>query len=302
LISPGDFTISWCNTYAIQLFGKQTQEDFIERPVNELFDEPLDDTTKADIYKSLTENRVFKSVYDFKSGNSQNFQGLFQANQVMSGDMTYYVIKVVSLEDFADNNSQEKKYYSHSIKNNLSELLSYIYLQIQDLKSDDKDQALKTLVETSYRIKAMAVLHELLAYEASGDVVNLKDYISSLVKNLDGIAKAPDIDFQLDLDITMAPMNVGKAIGMIINEMVVNSYKHAFDPNQKKSICITLKLEKETECLLQYSDNGKKARPQAPEYNLGSKIIDAMVDQIAGTYDFVIDSNGFNAVLKFSLG
>ncbi len=95
------------------------------------------------------------------------------------------------------------------------------------------------------------------------------------------------------------PIKASVYVGLIVNELVTNSYKHAFE-NGSGSITIRLK-EAKKHYTLTFEDTGKGFVPDKQHRSLGLKLIHTLVqDQLGGTIE--MNTNGQTQyIIKFSL-
>jgi PAS domain S-box-containing protein len=143
----------------------------------------------------------------------------------------------------------------HRIKNNMSTMMSLLALQA-DMQKDPVAGSI--LIDARNRMQGMMVLYEkLYRSERIGQKMSVRDYIPHLVdeivsmfqdKPMVKVAKDVD-DFQLDVSL-MAPL------GIIMNELITNSMKHAFDGMKEGRISV--KAEKESGmAVITVGDNGR---------------------------------------------
>ena len=170
----------------------------------------------------------------------------------------------------------------HRVKNNLQIILSMIRLQTDKL--EDKLTKEK-FSELENRINAIAKTYNMLIVEEELDEIDMEEYIEMLLldikESMFGVSS--DIELKLDID---ASLPIGKAvyIGIIINEMVTNSYKYAFE-NHIGSISISLHHLNE-KYQLSVSDTGKGFIYDENHPSLGIKLIRALVkEQLRGTIE-----------------
>jgi len=170
----------------------------------------------------------------------------------------------------------------HRVKNNLQIILSMIRLQTDKL--EDKLTKEK-FAELENRINAIAKTYNMLIVEEELDEIDMEEYIEMLLldikESMFGVSS--DIELKLDID---ASLPIGKAvyIGIIINEMVTNSYKYAFE-NHIGSISISLHYLNE-KYQLSVSDTGKGFIYDENHPSLGIKLIRALVkEQLRGTIE-----------------
>lgn len=173
----------------------------------------------------------------------------------------------------------------HRVKNNLQIISSLLNLQGNYLK--DKE-SLELFLETKNRIKTLALVHEKLYKSEDVQYVNLGNYISSVVDLLSFSYDKEYID--IDIKITESyfdQFDIEKAIpiGLIVNEVVSNSYKHAFK-TLKGQISISL-IKIEDSCRLIIADDGIGISENIDFNNLkslGLELIDLLVNQLDGSY------------------
>jgi PAS domain S-box-containing protein len=143
----------------------------------------------------------------------------------------------------------------HRVKNNLQVIMSLLRHQAeyaQDKKIHD------IFLESQSRVKAMSLIHEKLYQSDNLAKIDLPDYISSLAKSLFSTYKVNTAQICLAVDAADISLGVDTAIpcGLIINELVSNSLKHAFPDNRAGRIVITLRTVAPGEFELMVGDDG----------------------------------------------
>lgn len=148
----------------------------------------------------------------------------------------------------------------------------------------------------------MAIVHQKMYQSKSKSDIELDDYISELtdeIKNSLNFKKAINVIKQVD----KIKLNISVAIpiGLILNELITNSIKHAFDNTEKPEIKIKVELNNKT-IKLEYSDNGKGVENinEIKSETLGLILIDSLSGQIDGKYEFK-NSNGLKFQLQFPI-
>jgi len=174
----------------------------------------------------------------------------------------------------------------HRVKNNLQIISSLLNLQAGYIKDEYYQNLFK---ESQNRIKSMVLIHEKL-YQ-SKDLANIKadDYIEGLVRHLFHSYGVKPKAVVLKKNIKNVTLNIDTAIpcGLIINELISNSLKHAFPRSLPRSPEITLKLfqDKRNRTVLIVSDNGV-GLPKNIDFkktkSLGLQLVSALVEQLGG--------------------
>jgi two-component sensor histidine kinase/predicted hydrocarbon binding protein len=189
----------------------------------------------------------------------------------------------------------------HRVKNNLQIISSLLNLQSNYLNDSESIELFK---ETKNRIKTLALVHEKLYKSEDVEYVNIKNYIQSIVDLLSYSFDKEYIDVSIDIENELFDkFDIEKAIpcGLIVNEVVSNAYKHAFDKLLNGKIDISLTVENEL-CSIVISDNGV-GLPKDFNLNnlnsLGLELIDALVNQLDGSYKME-SKNGTKIKIDFS--
>lgn len=121
----------------------------------------------------------------------------------------------------------------HRVKNNLQMISSLLNLQSKFIK--DK-RAVAVLKDTQNRVKSISLIHERLYESKELKVVNFGLYVRNLMAHLFDSCRANSFGVSLELDVQNILLPLEKAIpcGLIVNELVSNSLKHAFPRESRK--------------------------------------------------------------------
>lgn len=144
---------------------------------------------------------------------------------------------------------------NHRVKNNLQMLKSLLSMQYNRLSDENAKVAVK---EIENRVQSIMHIHEKLYHSKNVTLISLNEYILEILKDLQfsyGYNSS-----NLDLDINLDEFNIGitKAlrIGLIVNEIVSNTFKHAFKNIENPALSISLKCMGSKTFVLRISDNG----------------------------------------------
>ena len=143
----------------------------------------------------------------------------------------------------------------HRVKNNLQVISSLLKLQSQHI--DDK-QYVEMCKESQNRVKSMALIHEMLYQSKHLSKINFKDYIRTLTNYLFRSCGACPGKIALKIDSENVYLAIDNAIpcGLIINELVSNSLKHAFPDGKEGEIKIALHSINKEDIELVVRDDG----------------------------------------------
>lgn len=189
----------------------------------------------------------------------------------------------------------------HRVKNNLQIIYSLLNLQ-SDFVTDPNQ--LLILKECQNRIKSMALVHEMLYSSADLSGISLESYINSLAHHLSftyvkpvqriEVINSTDKSISLKID-QMIPL------GLVLNEIVSNSLKHAFHGDEGK-IMISTMLNGDS-ITVNVSDNGRglpKGFNHEKDGNLGMQLIFLLAEQLDADVKLHSD-NGVHYAIKFEL-
>lgn len=179
-----------------------------------------------------------------------------------------------------------KKEIHHRIKNNLQVISSLL-----DLESDkfQDHQVIEAFRNSQNRVISMALVHEELYKSEDMESIDFSDYIIKLVNDLSRsyIMDNGKINVKVHIDSVFLDMDVAIPLGMIVNELVSNSLKHAFRSGDKGDILIDLSFDGEKFTLV-VCDNGA-GFPEDVNFreteSLGLQLVTTLVDQIDGTIE-----------------
>ncbi|MGB3947475.1 MAG: MASE1 domain-containing protein [Bacteroidia bacterium] len=167
----------------------------------------------------------------------------------------------------------------HRIKNNLAVVSSLLYLQNETI---DNAEIKNKINQTNLRIKTIALVHEKLYATHSVDTIEFASYIENLTKMVCGVfeCKARLI---LNLEKKNISIEVAQPLGLILNELLTNAFKHAFNETESPEIKISFGENKEGFFLF-FSDNGRGIENKKNSSTLGLTLIDALAGQIDAKY------------------
>ena len=162
-----------------------------------------------------------------------------------------------SLELISQQNSEKEillKEIHHRVKNNLQIVYSLLNMQSREIKNED---VLMVLSEGKTRIKAMSLVHQVLYQSDNLSEVNINKYIKSLKKSVASIYFNEKKDIKVNIEVENVTLSLEKSIpfGLILNELLTNSYKHAFVNRVSGEISISITKNQNMYSFV-YKDNG----------------------------------------------
>ena len=142
----------------------------------------------------------------------------------------------------------------HRVKNNLQIITSMLSLQISKL---DDEKTASILQDARQRIGSIALTHQMLYQKENLSSVNMADYLERLVRQIELIMPASGIVLITNITPKNSRLSIDSAVplGLLVNELLTNAYKHAFGQAGQGRIEVTL-TEREDAFTVEVSDNG----------------------------------------------
>ena len=175
----------------------------------------------------------------------------------------------------------------HRVKNNLQVISSLLRLQAGTLE-DPKGR--EFFAESQRRVRAMALIHEQLYQSSNLAQINFKDYVTNLVQYLrrshsQGLS---NIEIQVSAEDVNIEMDQAVPLGLMVNELVSNSLKHAFPPGHPAGtgkIWITVQRDTSGGLVVSVGDNGAGIPETLDIENsptMGLQLVNSFVTQLRG--------------------
>jgi PAS domain S-box-containing protein len=179
----------------------------------------------------------------------------------------------------------------HRVKNNLQLVASLLELRSRNMQNEVAKSAFHDSIG---RIRSMAMLHEKMYGSNIVGNVNFGEYIKSLFGPLaEAFNKDLPINFVVDSDHFMLDLNRAIPLGLIVNELLTNSVKHAFNSSKPPEIRVKIRTNVD-KVAMTVADNGTGLPPEVDLFkseSFGFKIVRLLIEQIDGQIK-VQNSNG----------
>ena len=188
----------------------------------------------------------------------------------------------------------------HRVKNNLQVISSLVSLQTNDV-SDSTMSGI--LADLTHRIRSMALVHEMLYQSVDMAQVAFDHYAQSLLCYLwrAHSAEASGIRLATELAPIALPVNTAVPCGLILNELVTNALKHAFDGHRDGQVSVSLYGDAHRRVHLRVQDNGV-GLPADMDWqttgSLGLRLVNMLSQQIGATVN-VSNARGTTFLLAF---
>ncbi|RLF58458.1 MAG: hypothetical protein DRN27_05395 [Thermoplasmata archaeon] len=209
-------------------------------------------------------------------------QALLKTNEDLRAEIKRRSHAEKGLTESLDEKNMLLKEVHHRVKNNLQIISSLLYLQDTSKNKDNATDELRN------RIRSMSLIHERLYRSKNLSEINLKEYLTELIQALYTSYGTETTMVQYNIiDESDVNLDIDTAIpcGLIINEIISNSLKHAFPHNNEGKININIKKE-DKNLILTINDNGI-GLPDKIKFTssktLGMQLIKSLVKQLNGT-------------------
>lgn len=190
----------------------------------------------------------------------------------------------------------------HRVKNNLQMVSSLLSLQTKNTRSK---AAIEALEEGKSRVKAMALIHQKLYQNDDLSVIEMQGYIESLINSVQSVYKKGGHNISITIDAEGTELDIDRAIpfGLILNELVSNSFKYAF-PESDENGKIYIHLRKNgDQGYFEYTDNGVGLPDDTDERansSMGIRLINRLVNQLQSKLNIDKTNEGVRFWFNFS--
>ena len=317
LVIDAELRITYVNKRMMEMLG-YCQEELIGRPWCDFFDEEGKAVAELNMKKrqqGINETHEFRLMC--KDGS--HFWALVSSKALLDKDgkfagslsMHYDITERKKAQEALEKIDKMRiKEIHHRIKNNLQVISSMLDLQSEIFEDKKVKEAFK---EGQDRVISMALIHEEL-YKGEGtdtDTLDFSAYLQKLARNLFQTYNLSSKNIRLCTDLeekTFLDMDTAVPLGIIVNELVSNSLKHAFPGRDRGEISIKLQKDESEDCkstsfILTVSDNGIGI-PENLEIedldSLGMQLVTTLVDQLDGELELK-RNNGTEFTMKFAV-
>lgn len=285
-----DMEISYMNPLD---YFPEDQKERVAKAVNEVFEEG-EATVQA----------------KFRNADGTQIPFLYSAS-VFEGDQETYMIgtgqdisELKEYQEELDQSLKEKEVLlaeiHHRVKNNLAIISGLLQLEAFSVEDEHTQKILKN---SQMRIQSMATIHEML-YEAENfHNLSFEGFVEKIISSVRKVYHQDNQQISFDIDIESINLNINQAVpcGLIINELITNAYKHAFDDHQQEG-CISVVGEK-NDSNIQFTvrDNGAGLPDDftiEEQSSLGFTLISSLIAQLGAEFE-VTSQEGTTFIFSF---
>jgi two-component sensor histidine kinase len=187
----------------------------------------------------------------------------------------------------------------HRVKNNLQVIASLLSLQSEYL---EESKPLAMLEDMKNRVRSIAAIHEMLYGSADLSRIDFAGYLNSIAKDLMSLYPPSSGRIRADIDSDPIHLDITQAVpcGLIVNELLTNSFKHAFPENRSGVIQIVFRSV-DGACKLEISDDGvglPENLDPGTSGSMGMQLVTLLVQQLKGEFE-IDQSSGTRFTILF---
>lgn len=178
----------------------------------------------------------------------------------------------------------------HRTRNNHQTVLALIHLQAQRSSNDDVREALQQVAD---RIQAIARATEKLALR-SGDLdsVRLDDHLCSLCEQIERGLSSQHVQIECEIDEITMTADQAIMVAIIVNELVTNALKHAFDGRNKGHVLVRGRMNGALKLTVSDDGIGMKSGDRSKRRGLGTKLVDSFARQLGAKHEVASSEAG----------
>lgn len=188
----------------------------------------------------------------------------------------------------------------HRVKNNLAIVSSLLKLQSNRL---DDEKAIQAVRVGQQRVEAMSLIHQRLYQTDEVTTVNMRAYLADLSESLMRAYdySADEFDLQLNIELEELDVDMAMPLGLIVNELITNSFKYAYNKADRKRPLLRIDLRQQTDqaqagITLEVQDNGPGIdisdwQQKGNKSSFGKRLIASLSEQLDGHFE-LLKQNG----------
>ena len=189
----------------------------------------------------------------------------------------------------------------HRVKNNISTIKGILNLQ---LGTADQNDPTRLLSDFQNRLNVLVEAHHNISLQQDTQEIDLSVYLSQIIGDVVKLFGTQKSEIEVDehIEQVFVPMDIAIPIGLITNELVTNAFKHAFHEGGKLDVSLKVIDQGDKMCQLEVRDDGPgfEYSEEMLGSSLGLSLVDGLVNQLNGEYEFKESTNGtyFSLIFK----
>jgi len=245
----------------------------------------LDD--QVALIKDLSDGQIYSTAINVLFGFSiisyLSWQNI-KTNEISKQHLNYAQDVLQDQYNIISKQNEEKtvmlKEIHHRVKNNLQIITSLLRLQARELENPE---AIAKFKDATHRVIAMSMIHEKMYQSDHLSTLHMKEYLHDLSSDLvTSYQSGYPVSLKIECDVDSIGLRSIVPLALILNELISNSLKYAFDEYDDCLISILFMRYGNNQCKLTYKDSGTWKAP-ARKDSFGLDLIESLTDQLEGT-------------------
>lgn len=311
LILGANRLIEWINDGFVSIFGYSIDE-VVNKPINGVLIREYDNSEISDyIINKVDSNQAFDVETKVKKKDGREFwtkmefQPAFDSNNLLMNYVVFLfdIDESKRTEQIINESLREKEVLlnqiHHRVKINYAIVSSLLQLQ---LLYSNEESCIRLIKESQSRLKSMALVHEKLYESGNLSSINFSTYINEIRSHIDQSYSNQNAKIEFSSSNKNIKLDVSVAVpcGLILNELLTNSFMHAFVGKDEGVVFVSLEENGEY-FTLEVNDNGIGI-PNAIDFDklktLGLTLVKTLVHQLNGTLNYR-SNNGSKFIITF---
>jgi two-component sensor histidine kinase len=234
----------------------------------------------------------------------QQNESLLILNQQINSQKNELEEKTKQLQISIESTNERNKYIetllkelNHRVKNNL-QLVSSLLQKQANLSTDSSAKV--ALLDTKNRLLSLILLHQRLYGNENTTQIFMPKYLRELAESiLSSYHNFEEENIIYNTDDVWLDVEVAISIGLIANELITNSFKHAFKLITEPKLYLSFKTSK-TDFILSIKDNGVGMSEKAAGSTFGMELIELLSKQLKGKLEKESSNSGCSFKLTFN--
>lgn len=284
-----------------RLFGIRYDQQVIGKTVYELlenqeearelseYDRQVMESGRSKVIEKNIQTRNGFRYFHINKFPMKNVPGLDEAMGGIVTDITERKRSEDSISESLSVKNAMLREIHHRVKNNLSQISSF--LQLMSLH-EDNEKVHRVLSDADLRVKSIMLIYESLYEAGQLDTVDCREYLSDLIQAIDGVLNCDNrIDIHVECDELQLHVNQAVPLALILNELLINAFKHAFDEDESGSIHVAIRKEGDT-VTVRVRDSGRgfpSGFDQMSGEQLNLSVMQSLARQLRAHYEMFND-------------
>ena len=185
----------------------------------------------------------------------------------------------------------------HRVKNNLQMVSSLIVMQSRSIPDPGVRESLRSMLE---RVEALSTVHRRLYQSDDVTRFDIGDFVRDLVTDLLAASGRTDIAMELDVEAIDIRADRAAPVALMINELVTNALKHAFNGGGANSLLVSVKRDGDR-ARIDIRDNGAGMNGATGDGSFGMKLINSLSRQLQATVEWANAERGTHVAINLPI-